>query len=92
MRHLHLVAAIDGAGGALLLVDAQHIAEIGRAVAEDREIFAHAPLEQAEHQRFRQRARDQLAHAALGERLLHAAGFGDRARVRASVGRCRLRD
>ena len=62
------------------LVDAQHIAEISRSVAEDREVFAHALLEQAEHQRFRQRALDQLRQA-LGQRRLQTAGPADRART-----------
>ncbi len=53
MRHLDLVAAIEGAGDALFFIDAQHVAEIGRAVTEDREIFRDALLQQAEHQRFR---------------------------------------
>ena len=70
VRHLHFVAAIDGAGYAFFLVDAQHFAEIGRAVAEDGEILAHALLEQTEHQRFGQRAFDQLRQSAFGQRLL----------------------
>jgi hypothetical protein len=44
MRHGHLVAAVEGAGDAFLLVDAQHLAEVGRAVAEDGQIFAHPLL------------------------------------------------
>ena len=44
MRHRDLVAEVERAGDPLFLVDAQHVAEIGRAVSEDREIFAHALL------------------------------------------------
>ena len=39
MRHRHFVAAVEGAGHPLLLVDAQDLPEVGRAVAEDCEIF-----------------------------------------------------
>ena len=60
VRHLDFIAAIDGAGCALLLIEAQHIAEIGRAVTEDGEVFAHALPQQAQHQCFRQRALDEL--------------------------------
>jgi hypothetical protein len=69
MRHLDLVAEIEGAGDALFLVDAQHIAEIGRTVAEDREIFADALLEEAEHEGFRQRGSDKLRQRAASQRL-----------------------
>jgi hypothetical protein len=39
VRHRHFVAAVDGAGDAFLAVDAQDLGEVGRAVAEDREIL-----------------------------------------------------
>jgi hypothetical protein len=54
MRHLDLIAAIDRSGCALFLINAQHIAEIGRAVTEYREVLANALLEQSQDQGFRQ--------------------------------------
>ena len=47
------LTSVPGAGDTFLVIDAQHFAEIGRAMAEDRQILAHALLQQAEHQRFR---------------------------------------
>ena len=78
MRHLHLIAAIDCAGRSFLLVDAQHIAEISRSVAEDREVFAHALPEQAEHERLRQRTLNELRQT-FGQRRFETAGLADRA-------------
>ena len=90
MRHFDLVAAVDRAGNALFLVNAQHIAEIGRAVAENSEVFANALLQQTEHQRFRQRDLNQLWQA-LVQGLLQASGSPDGAgpspHVRQWIGR-----
>ena len=77
MGHFHFVPAIDGAGRTLFLINAQDIAEIGRSVPKDREVFAHALPEQAQHKRFRQRAFGESGQT-LRQRLLHPAGFGDR--------------
>ena len=80
MRHLDLVAAIEGLRDALLVVDAQYLAEIGRAVAEDGEVFAHALLQQAEDEGLGQGRLDQLRQSARLERLREAAGSADGAR------------
>ena len=85
MRHLDFVAAIDRAGRALLLIDAQDIAEIGRAMAEYGEIFSDPLLQQAKHQRFRQRSLDHFWHGALGQRFRDAAGVADGAGTRAHL-------
>ena len=76
--HLHFVATIDGPCRAFFFIDAQDIAEIGRAVTEDRKILAHALFQQTEDERFRKRHLGQLGQALL-KRLLDTAGFGDRA-------------
>jgi hypothetical protein len=77
VRHFNFVSAIDRPGGALFLVNAQHIAEIGRAVTENGEVLAYALLQQAEHQCFRQRALDELGQTH-GQCLLKAVRLGDR--------------
>ncbi len=82
--HLHFVAAIDGPCRAFFFIDAQDIAEIGRAVPEDRKILAHALFQKTENERLRKRHLGQLGQA-LFERLLDAAGFGNRARALARL-------
>src|SRR6185312_8848326 len=83
--HLDFVAAIDRAGRTLFLVDAQHVAKIGRTVTENGEILAHALLQQAEHQRFGKRRLDDFRYAAGSDGRLHTAGFGDGAGARPHV-------
>jgi len=68
----------------LLLIDAQHIAEIGRAMTEDREVLANALLEQSQDQGFRQGAFGKLRHPFC-ESCLDAARSGDGASARAHV-------
>ncbi len=65
MGHLHLVAAIDRPRHALFVIDAQHLAEIRRAVAEDGEIFPHTLLQKPEDERFGQRHLDDRSQGSL---------------------------
>ena len=94
VRHFDFVAAVDRPRSALFLIDAQHIAEIGRAVSENCKVLAHALLQQAEHKRFGQRDFGQLLQA-LVQGLLQASGSvdgaGSRAHVRQWIGRLRVK-
>jgi hypothetical protein len=82
MGHGHLVAAVDGAGDALLLVDAQHLAKIGRAVPEDRQILAD-PWRRRPSTRASDRVMSTRLASAARERLAQPAGTAmARARAR----------
>src|SRR5262249_52195822 len=78
MGHLHFIAAIDGSSRALFIIDAEDIAEIGRTMPEDRKILAYTLFQQTQHESFRKRHLGKFGKALL-ERMLDAAGFGDRA-------------
>jgi hypothetical protein len=92
VRHLDFVAAVDGLRHALGVVDAQHLAEIGRAVAEDGEIFSHALLQEPKDESFGQARLHGLGQSARGERLGDTARVADGARPLAdSGGGCEVR-
>ena len=77
MRHRHLVAEVESARHAGFVILAQHLAQRGGAVAEDRQVFADSLLEQAQHQALGQRDRHPTRQRTGGQRGFQAAGRGD---------------
>ena len=72
MGHFHLVATVHNLHDAFLVVDAQYLSEIGRAMAENCIILCHALFQQPDNQRFRQRQFDDASaegriHIGLGQ-------------------------
>ena len=77
MRHLDLVAEVVYLCHASLGVNAKHLAEVCRTVAENGEILADALLEQAQHQRLGEGDVELLRQCAGGHCLPQTAGMCD---------------
>ena len=88
MRHFHFIAAVDDRHSPHRVINAQNLAQIGRAMSEDRIELSDALLEHRHHQRFGQGQIDDTAVVGRCKSVDTASGNLGRADVHFMFGLC----